>query len=378
MLILSSFSFLCVFAVTFMNNPVVMPKKTVITVLICFFMGNSIRIGASAAQPLPAYAIAVDAVMQRLQEQQDLFLVDVREERQFVQVRIPGSLNIPLFAVKTKAFLKTKPVVLIDEGYRPHHLEETCVQLTQAGFEAHFLFGGLNAWRAWSAKFNLPPLQGDVFAQKALNTMPPRALFAERGGEYWLLIDVSASEGTQPQPLPGRQWSDGEDTPLHPPQGGNTRSRPPSTGLRTGLPNNAVDVSPGSAGVSPASDADRMSAFPGAGETPALPGGLPEGDFFSQAISVPFDRDNPEPFLTHVEYAVADAAVRSELFLVLIYNQHGEDYEQIERVLRNADIAPVFFLQGGSDAYQKFSAQQNQIRQGGEQDLTTPCKPCGR
>ena len=195
-----------------------MRKRLVIAFLLGFCAGFLVRAGRSTAHPLPAYAVSVDTVMQRLQEPQDLFLVDVREERQFAQVRISGSLNIPLFAVKTKAFLKTKPVVLIDEGYRPHHLEETCEQLTQAGFEAQFLFGGLNAWRTRSANFNLPPLQGDVFAQNVLNRMPPQASFAEGGGKYWLLIDVSAS---------------GE---VH---------------------------SPGSAGVSPASDADRMSALPG-------------------------------------------------------------------------------------------------------------------
>ena len=240
-------------------------KHLVVVFLLGFCAGFLVRAGISTAQPLPAYAVSVDTVMQRLQEQQDLFLVDVREERQFAQVRIPGSLNIPLFAVKTKSFLKTKAVVLVDEGYRPHQLEETCDQLTQAGFEAQFLFGGLNAWRTRSAKESLQrsakeslqrsahvhvlPLQGDVFAQKALNRMPPQALFAEQDGKHWLLLDVSTDGETHP-------W-------------------PPSTGLRTGFSDNAVDVSPGSAGVSPAPGSTDILSASVAGETPALPGVLP-------------------------------------------------------------------------------------------------------
>jgi rhodanese-related sulfurtransferase len=317
-----------------------MRKQVIIAFVIGVLAGFSTSIGRVAAQQPPTSAISVDAVAQQLQEKQNLVLVDVRDSQAFEQVRIPGSLNIPLFAVKTKAFLKSKPLVLVDEGSHPRQLENACKQLQQAGFDARFLFGGLNAWQAWSANVHLLPLQGDVFAQKALNTMPPRALFAEREGKYWLLIDVSAN------PLPR-----GEEHPPGPPQGGNVHSQSPSTGRRTGLPT---------------SDA---------GEAPALPGALPGGGLFSQTLSVPFDRDHPELFLPDLEHAVANAAVRSERFLVVIYNQHGEDYETIERVLQHTEVPPVFFLEGGFNAYKQFAAQQTQITQGLQQKLSTTCCP---
>jgi rhodanese-related sulfurtransferase len=293
-----------------------------------------------------------------VQERQELVLIDVRGPQAFEQVRIPGSLNIPLFAVKTKAFLKDKPLVLVDEGFRPRRLADACDQLRQAGFEARFLFGGLNAWRTRSANFNLLrsaklalprsahvnllPLQGDVFAQNALNTMPPQALFAEQGSEYWLLLDVSAVSG-------------------------NAQS----------LPDNAATGSPGSAGILPAIEVPDGKERD-AGKMPALPGTLPGRKFSSRALSVPFDRENPEPFLAHVEQTVALSSAWSEGFLILIYNRHGEDYEAIERVLRKTPLAPVFFLKGGIEAYTQFVAQQRQIKQGQHQERTTSCHPCAR
>ncbi len=276
-----------------------MPQKTVIRVLVWFFMGCSVPTGVSAAQPSSASAIAVEAVVQQLQENQDLFLVDVREQQQFEQFRIPGSLNIPLFAIKTTRFLKGKPLVLVDEGSHPRQLAEICDQLRQIGFEAWFLFGGLNAWHARNA--NVPmPLQGDVFTLNALNKIPPHTLFAEQEWEHWLLLDVSPSG--DPQTV----------------------------------------------------------------------------EFLPQTISVPFDRDHPQQFLADVEQAVAHSAPRSEVFLVVISTQRGEDYEDIERVLRHTQIAPVFFLEGGFAAYTRFVAQQNQIRQGRQRELQTPCTPCAR
>jgi hypothetical protein len=166
-------------------------------------------------------------------------------------------------------------------------------------------------------------LQGDVFAQKTLNKMPPQAVFAEQDGKYWLIIDVSAGALSEKEPTPDPSQAD------------------------SGLTGNA-------------------------GKMPALPG------IFSQAISVPFDPKNPEQFLADFERTVEDATLWSDVFLVLIYNQYGEDYEEIERVLQNTRIAPVFFLKGGIAAYKQFVAQQTQIEQGQQQEVTTSCPSCVR
>jgi hypothetical protein len=67
---------------------------------------------------------------------------------------------------------------------------------------------------------------------------------------------------------------------------------------------------------------------------------------------------------------------RSESTLVLIYNQNDKGYKEIARILQNPEVPPVFFLEGGFNAYKQFVAQQIQITQGQHQELRTTCQPC--
>ena len=77
-------------------------------------------------------------------EKQEIMLIDVRKEADFERCRIPGSLNIPLHTLKTKAFLKSKPLALINKGYNSGTLEKKCLRLMEAGFtDVSFVIGGL-------------------------------------------------------------------------------------------------------------------------------------------------------------------------------------------------------------------------------------------
>lgn len=145
-------------------------------------------LSGAAQRHASAYALTVDTVRQKIRTHQELILVDVRRRADFEKVRIPGSLNIPLFALKTKAFLKAQPLVLINEGYHYSPLERACTWLRKSGFKVWILSGGLSYWRKTGG-----PLEGDVFAQKALNRIPPRVFFVERGHDNWVVIDVSAA-----------------------------------------------------------------------------------------------------------------------------------------------------------------------------------------
>lgn len=142
---------------------------------------------AAEARGLPvrmSWAISVEDVVQH--PHQRFILVDVRPTQAFEQFHIPDSLNIPLFAISTKAFLRSSPIILLDEGYRPGRLQQACEQIRQAGFEVGYLAGGLNAWKAAGQ-----PLQGDVFAQQHLNHVPPQAVWEEQPHDTWLVIDVT-------------------------------------------------------------------------------------------------------------------------------------------------------------------------------------------
>lgn len=76
-------------------------------------------------------------------------LVDVRSPEAYAVAHIPDSLNIARAAVKTKAFLRDTPVVLVDGGWGDPMLEDEWQRLRAAGFaEVRILQGGVAIWRA--------------------------------------------------------------------------------------------------------------------------------------------------------------------------------------------------------------------------------------
>lgn len=147
--------------------------------------------------PNPSFAISVESVVKQLRDTQEkMILIDVRSKSEFEKFRIPGSINIPLFAIKTKTFLKSKSLLLVNEGYNPDQLEQECERLKKAGFNVRFLYGGFNAWKEQGYA-----LDGDVFAQSGLNRMPAQSLFAEKENKHWIVIDISAPRDPQTSAL---------------------------------------------------------------------------------------------------------------------------------------------------------------------------------
>ena len=134
----------------------------------------------------PTLVVSVESVVKELKAKPEAILVDVRPRSEFEKLRIPGSMNVDLFAVRTKPFLKAKPIVLINEGYRYGQLEDEARLLRDAGFMVAILDGGLAAWRQKSG-----PLEGDAFAQKDLNKIPPQIFYQERVYDNWVVIDAT-------------------------------------------------------------------------------------------------------------------------------------------------------------------------------------------
>ncbi len=73
-------------------------------------------------------------------------LIDTRNNTQYQKFSIPGSLNIPQHVIKTKAFLKNKHIILINDGRNTIGLNKTCHELKAAGFQTQVVIGGLNGW----------------------------------------------------------------------------------------------------------------------------------------------------------------------------------------------------------------------------------------
>lgn len=133
----------------------------------------------------PALAASVPAAMAGLKEK-SIFLIDVRLPAEFEQCSIPGSLNIAPHAIKAKSFLKSKPIVLVNEGFALGQLAATCEILNQAGFKAAMLAGGLLAWKEKGGT-----LIGDPFAIQRLSVVTPQVLSQEAGSAHHLIIDAS-------------------------------------------------------------------------------------------------------------------------------------------------------------------------------------------
>ena len=84
--------------------------------------------------------ISVDRLARDLKEGRDVAVVDVRDGEAYAAAHIPGALNIPLYLVKTKGFLRAKPVVLVDAGWGSDVVENECRRSRDVGFsDIHIL-----------------------------------------------------------------------------------------------------------------------------------------------------------------------------------------------------------------------------------------------
>jgi len=141
----------------------------------------------------PDYSFAVTAAefLNKTKQNRRMTVVDVRSPEEFERLRIPGSINLPLHAVKTKAFLKAQPFALVSAGCEWRDLESECKRLQQSGFKPSILFGGLVAWQSQGG-----PVEGDRRLVAAYRKVPAHLFFHEKDYESIKVFDVS------PYPLP--------------------------------------------------------------------------------------------------------------------------------------------------------------------------------
>jgi rhodanese-related sulfurtransferase len=141
-------------------------------------------------------AITVDAVLYKIRQNQKFTLVDVRSREDFERLHIPDSVNLALYAVKTKTFLKSAPLVLVNEGFRYSELENECRRLMERGFQVSILDGGLPAWKRKGGQ-----LTGDFFALDAMKIVPPQIFFREKDYENTLVVDISPTRTEESKQL---------------------------------------------------------------------------------------------------------------------------------------------------------------------------------
>ncbi len=115
-------------------------------------------------------------------------LVDVRSAEEYERYNIPGSLHIPLFAVKSKPFLRGKRVVLINDGHSIGLMEKECVEINNRGVDAVILDGGLSYWKKCGGW-----IEGDFFALQAINILAPHTYFDDKNYDDWIVINTQRS-----------------------------------------------------------------------------------------------------------------------------------------------------------------------------------------
>ena len=134
-----------------------------------------------------------------------LCLLDVRSQDGYRLARIPGSLNLSLFTVKTKGFLRSKRVILVNEGCGHNDLLAECDKLTAAGFVApRVLNGGVRAWQQAGGL-----LEGEDVVSSRLAAITPAQFYFGHADDLWLVAGVGdsaevtgASLGLAATPLP--------------------------------------------------------------------------------------------------------------------------------------------------------------------------------
>ena len=142
------------------------------------------------------YSLAVTAteLLNKTKQNCRMTLVDIRSPEEFERLRIPGSINVPLHAIKTKAYLKSQPFVLVSAGYEWRELETECKRSQQSGFKPSILFGGLVAWQSQGG-----PVEGDRLLVATYKEIPASLFFHEKDYKDIKVFDVSA------KPLPYAQ-----------------------------------------------------------------------------------------------------------------------------------------------------------------------------
>lgn len=119
--------------------------------------------------------------------QPDAVLIDVRPAPLFRDAAVPEALNIPANLVKTKSFLKAKPLLLSNLGGDYASLERLCLDLQEAGFsKVRAMYGGVVGWRNEGEA-----LSGRLSHLSALDAVSADVFYSNKAFRHWLVVDIS-------------------------------------------------------------------------------------------------------------------------------------------------------------------------------------------
>ena len=141
------------------------------------------------------YITAKEAVKEK-EEAKDLVFVDIRNKDAYVKANIPGSLNMPVYFIKSQPFLADKTIVLVDTGHSTRQLEKDCKQLLEAGRNVFILDGGLFGLNNKNTPIRLRSLGTPDFS-----LVPPDSFHTEKNYDHYIIADVSKTRSNESKTL---------------------------------------------------------------------------------------------------------------------------------------------------------------------------------
>lgn len=173
-------------------------KHLVLPMLILMLVCAAPMLADEAIPPVlihpPTQTLAGDLVLSarqvqdRMKANASFLMVDVRDKDAFDALHIPGAVHSPLHFLKTRPYLRSTPIILIDKGLSCHRLAPVCRELKSMGADVRLLVGGMNAWVGIGG-----PVTGDLTRQIDYARISPADFFHEKTISGVTVCDVSAT-----------------------------------------------------------------------------------------------------------------------------------------------------------------------------------------
>ena len=140
--------------------------------------------------------ISSTALLQQVKRKENVLIIDVRPEAAFNALHITGAIHVSLHFVKTKPYLKSAPVILVEQGLAYHRLAPVCRELRKIGASVRLLDGGMHAWCCANG-----PTVGDAVRQMAYDKLSPADFFQEKNYAHRIVCDISVARSAASQTL---------------------------------------------------------------------------------------------------------------------------------------------------------------------------------
>ena len=133
----------------------------------------------------PALCLDETACKAILENPLSVLVVDVRGEEAYRKGHAPGAMELPLFAVKGKSFLRDRTVVVMDEGWGRAAAEVRRLRAEEGMSQLWLWPGGLVAWRDMGGA-----VEGD--GPFDADRLPPETVDPIAQMREWLVVDAGA------------------------------------------------------------------------------------------------------------------------------------------------------------------------------------------